>query len=83
MEPHDVSISETDDCDQTPFPFAAGSGDKAVVKLLLEREDVNHGKLDTWDQSPLSPATILSGGAMEPAGRGRPQTPALFPTGET
>lgn len=48
MEPHDVSISKLDDRDQTPFSFAAKSGDKAVVKLLLGREDVDPGKLGIW-----------------------------------
>lgn len=84
LEPHDVRISKPDDHDQTRFSFAAKSGDKAVVKLLLGREDVDPGKLGIWGQTSLSPTTILRrGGVMEPTGRGGPQTPALFPTRET
>jgi len=44
LGPHDVSISKPDDHDQTLFSFTAKSGDKAVVKLLLGREDVDLGK---------------------------------------
>jgi len=40
----------------TPLLWAAYNGHEEVVKILLEREEVNPGKPDKWGNTPLSDA---------------------------
>jgi len=37
----------------TPLAWAAGSGHEEVVKMLLERDDVNPSKAGRYGQTPL------------------------------
>ena len=38
----------------TPFSWATKSGHEAVVKMLLERDDVNPNTTDSYGKTPLS-----------------------------
>jgi len=41
---------------QTPLWRAAANGNEGIVKMLLQRNDVNPDKPDRWGQTPLSSA---------------------------
>lgn len=44
--------------ERTPLLCAAGRGHMAVVKLLLERADVDINRIDSWENGPLSYAVM-------------------------
>ena len=49
-----VDINGIDETSATPLSWAARKGQEAVVKLLLERKDVNPDRPDNDDQTPIS-----------------------------
>lgn len=53
-------VSNTADKDsRIPLPWAAGNGQRGVVKILLEREDVTPDSPDKGRRRPLSWAAEL------------------------
>jgi len=49
-----VDINSIDETGTTPLSWAARKGQEAVVKLLLERKDVNPDRPDNGGQTPIS-----------------------------
>ena len=45
---------------RTPLSLAAANGHEGVVKMLLQREDVNLNQADTYHQTPLLLATLYA-----------------------
>ena len=51
-----IDVNGIDEAGARPLEWAAKNGHEAVVKLLLERKDVNPDRPDKWDQTPITRA---------------------------